>query len=583
MKPLRFLLPRCILSAILGGGLAITGYAATYTVINTNDGGAGSLRQAIIEANATDDPDTIEFNIPGDGPHTIAPVDDALPPIVHPVVIDGYSQPGASANTLVNGINADLRIVLDGSNLEGAANGLAVETSDSTIKGLVIHSFPVACVALGKLFLFGLSGNKVEGNFIGTDVTGTTAPGSSGRYGVQVNATENVIGGSAPAARNLISGNPSGAVYLQSSLNIVQGNFIGTDITGTQALPNFSGVSMFSSGGNQIGGTETGTGNVISGNDNDGISVGAVGAQNNTIKGNFIGTDITGTIPLGNGGKGVSVFDSSNLVIGDDGPNVIAYNLIGISIDRTISVGIEILSNSIHSNTHAAIGGLGLNAGATNDECDEDYGANDLQNFPVLVSAVSDCEITITGSLDSIPETAYRVQFFASPECDSTGYGEGKVFLGETSVALGATCVKEFEAALPGGLRTGWVVTATATDPGGNTSIFSACVETEVGVDYWAEEVDLGGGWKWVDWFGTYNTSTSPWFNHDQHRFLYYFEADPCNLFFYEDTMHAWWWTLPNIYPFVYRFSDEAWLYYLLDTVNPRWFYNYKTEVWEEW
>jgi titin len=177
---------------------------------------------------------------------------------------------------------------------------------------------------VGKLFIFGLTGNVLEGNFIGTDVTGTADPSESGSYGVLIQAGESVIGGTTPAARNLISGNTYGGVNIQSCFNIVQGNFIGTDVTGAGALPNGSGIGLSSTSGNLIGGTQAGAGNVISGNTGAGIAVTAAATQNNEIKGNFIGTDITGLIPLGNGTFGVSVFDSSYTVIGDDGPNVIA-------------------------------------------------------------------------------------------------------------------------------------------------------------------------------------------------------------------------------------------------------------------
>src|SRR5262245_44812795 len=110
--------------------------AGAFTVTNTNDSGPGSLRQAINDANSNIDFSTILFNIPGAGVHTIAPA-TSLPPLGAIVLIDGYSQPGASKNTLEIGNNAVLLIEIDGGpgNL---ATGLVIEHSQSVVQGLVI-------------------------------------------------------------------------------------------------------------------------------------------------------------------------------------------------------------------------------------------------------------------------------------------------------------------------------------------------------------------------------------------------------------------------------------------------------------
>src|SRR5205823_6177876 len=128
----------------------------------TNDSGAGSLRQAITDANANTGTDTIAFNIAGAGVHTITPT-TALPVITAPVIIDGYTQPGASMNTLANGDNAVLLIELDGTNAGGVISGLTITAGSSTVRGLVINRFTNHGIDLQTN-----GGNVVTGNFIGT-------------------------------------------------------------------------------------------------------------------------------------------------------------------------------------------------------------------------------------------------------------------------------------------------------------------------------------------------------------------------------------------------------------------------------
>ena len=205
----------------------------TFTVINTNDDGSGSLRQVIEITNATAGPDVIAFDIPGPGPHTIAPA-WPLPRITSPVVIDGYSQPGAAPATA--DAPAKLLIELDGINVSGLRydSGLTISAGNSTVRGLVINRFGDA-----GIHLHGEGGNTVEGNFIGTDVTGTEARGNFG-HGVFIESVpDNMVGGSTPKARNVISDNKDSGVeiLLRDAIgNIVQGNYIGTDVTGTVNL-----------------------------------------------------------------------------------------------------------------------------------------------------------------------------------------------------------------------------------------------------------------------------------------------------------------------------------------------------------
>src|ERR1051326_6170076 len=181
--------------------LVAAAQANTFTVTNTDPSGPGSLAQAIFDANANPGADTIAFNIPGSGLHTIAPI-GPLPTITDPVTIDGYTQPGAKANTLALGSDAVLQIQLSGAVANSAA-GLLISAGNSTVRGLVINRFNFY-----GIYLQTNGGNVVAGNYIGTDATGTgsfAAPNNGS--GVFMNSANNTIGGLTPADRNLISGN----------------------------------------------------------------------------------------------------------------------------------------------------------------------------------------------------------------------------------------------------------------------------------------------------------------------------------------------------------------------------------------
>ena len=319
----------------------------TFTVLNTDDAGPGSLRQAILDANASAGLDLIEFDIAGAGPHTIQPL-SPLPGVADPVVIDGYTQVGASANTNGpgQGLNTVLMVELDGSLAGTPANGLGFGpgSDNSVARGLAINGFQGTGAFTGGngiVICCGASNVRVEGNFIGTDVAGTTAQGN-GANGVVVSfsALDNAVGGTLPAARNLISGNGDGAtanpdrngvkIVRGSSNNLVQGNLIGPDITGTAALGNWTGVSLGDSdvSDNLIGGATPAARNVISGNSYSGVTLnGTIDAG--AIKGNYIGIDVTGTAALGNATAGIAVFSSADFIIGGSEPgagNVISGN-----------------------------------------------------------------------------------------------------------------------------------------------------------------------------------------------------------------------------------------------------------------
>ncbi len=518
--------------------------ANDFLVTNTNDSGAGSLREAILEANAIGGLDTIAFNIPfSPAGFTIRPTSD-LPTIDDPVVIDGYTQPGASANTLANGDNAVLLIGIDGADDSNVAAGLTITVggAGSVIRGLgIIHVGKGAAITLsetnncviegcfigtdgtmarpnhhGGIFTAGGSGNLVggttpaarniisgnngdagieirdnndvvQGNFIGVNATGTNALPNAGSGVVMIwQGSGNRIGGTSAADRNIISGNGQNGIFAELNVfgNIIQGNFIGTDVTGTRPLGNtaaglfLDGFDSGSSGNNLIGGTAPGAGNVISTNGGAGIRLSF--ESNDMVQGNFIGTDVTGSQALGNTGAGIYLFQTSQTTIGGEvagAGNIIAYNSDGVVASTAHS---PILGNSIFGNSQLGIdhvGFTGAGAGPTlNDPGDADTGSNDLQNFPVLTSVNNSAGMTtISGRLNSAPNTSYRIEFFANDDIDPTGYGEGQTFINFKEVTTNASGNAFFSATFPQiGARKR--VTSTATDPNNNTSEFSGAI-----------------------------------------------------------------------------------------------------------
>jgi titin len=282
----------------------------TYTVTNTADVGTGSLRQAILMANADTTRDTIVFNILGAGVHSIA-LATALPVIQNAVILDATTQPGYSGSPLIE---------LNGAAAASAAIGLWVTAGNSVIRGFVINRFGDR----GILLQTG-GGNVVTGNYVGTDVTGQVAlPNGSGINVVTSN--NNVIGGTTPAARNLVSGNRGAgiSVYTGASNNLVEGNYVGTDVSGTFSVGNGYGVGVYgvNTTANTIGGTAAGAGNLISGNGSgstgDGVSIFA-SATGTLVQANLIGTDISGQHLLGNAGSGVGISSAGNRVGGGGG------------------------------------------------------------------------------------------------------------------------------------------------------------------------------------------------------------------------------------------------------------------------
>ncbi len=307
--------------------------------------GVCTLRAAIEEANSTTESDTITFSLPGPGPHTISPA-SALPSIIHPVTIDGYTQAGASENTVPLGAanNAILMVELDGTNA-GSTSGLHIEgDGGTTIRGLVIRDFSGHAIVMGN---FGVTseapGNVVAGNYIGTDQTGLLDRGNRSGGITMVGSPDNIIGGAAPAAHNVIAANHGEGVGIYGSAttgNVIEGNYIGVDASGGSALGNWEqGVIISAATGNTIGGLDAGAGNVISGNglainQLDGVYINEDGGYN-VVQGNLVGTDATGSVPIANAGGGIQVASDYNLIGGGTpaARNVVSGNTgVGVAI-----------------------------------------------------------------------------------------------------------------------------------------------------------------------------------------------------------------------------------------------------------
>ena len=591
---------------------AVTPPVTNMVVTNTLDTGPGSFRQAILNANAHSGKDTISFNIPGAGPHTIMPV-TALPALTEPVIIDGFTQPGSNPNTnaLKNPSNATLKIVLDGSLLAGVqppSNGLRITGGNSCIRGFVVNSFPADGVvlegiggnvvegcylgtdnwglvrrdnwigllidsvannvvggttaaarnvisgnkAIGVLIMHaGSTGNLVQGNYVGVDASGNAALGNI-MYGVEIHsATSNVIGGmvpgagnviagwgkdaagnavpsaairtlsgatqntiegnligtnaagdaaltnytsgivleagantvggTAPSARNVISGNTYSGVLITSENNIIQGNTIGTDISGTKPIPNEYGLQLSKATGNLIGGPDASAGNTISGNGAVGVLL-INGAAQNTLEGNLIGTQSDGTNPLGNLGHGILILsDASNNRVGGvaaGARNIIAYNgSEGIFLQGN-GTGNRISGNSIFANDKLGVnldGGVEDVLGVTsNDPGDTDTGPNNLQNFPILSFVEGGEYLSVDGSLNSTPNSTFTIEFFSNPQGSFGSGRDGKTFLGWAPVTTDAGGNVGYSMTVGAPVGIGQLITATATAADGSTSEFSA-------------------------------------------------------------------------------------------------------------
>ena len=349
----------------------------------------------MVRSNATVNsggPDVINFAISGNGPHVISP-NPALPTITQAVIIDGYTQSDATAITTDDAKENSIPLAQDGTN---AVIKIEINGANAGQNLLVVSS----------------------------------------------SASDVVIRGLALNGRNTTGG---AGIAINGDLAVIEGNFIGTNAAGTNAVPNQNGVFVNNGSNATIGGDAPAERNLISGNTFVGVTV---NSSDNTIVGNIIGLDKDGN-PLSNGSHGVRIQGG--------GPGT----------------GNSILDNSISSN-----GSLGIDLATivANNAKDWDTGPNNGQNFPVLSSATrsSNGTTTIKGSLNSNPKKVFTIQFFSSPAADSSGFGEGKDFLGELNVRTNRFGKASFTFITTEDVAAGEVVTATATAfATGDTSEFS--------------------------------------------------------------------------------------------------------------
>jgi hypothetical protein len=511
--------------------------AATFTVTSTADSGAGSLRDAIDDANGAAGFDTIAFNIAGSGPHTIN-LASPLPAMTFAVTIDGYTQAGALVNTLPvgQGLNTVLKVVVNGAAATGPC--FTVSDSDVIIKGLVINNCDIGVAFTSG----GFDTSKVQGCFLGTDAAGGARVDQNPNKQVEISGQSGaIIGGSAPSERNLISGcafgvhilstgSPTGhqirgnligltaaggealappcgaaatgvsvngsshviednaiagldkGVVVAGTTHTVRGNFIGTNVSGTAELGIDDEGIQATGSGHAIGGTSAGDGNVIGGAA-PGISL---GGSDNTVYGNFLGTDSTGTLDLGNDTTGITISGSDNLIGGTGAgqANLIAFN--GSISGAGVSVSgqrVTIRGNRIYENRSASGPGLGIELGSfgilVNDPGDGDSGANGFQNYPILFSAGPSFSEGggnhIVGVLNSTPSTQFTIDFYANPPCAARPqeFLEGEVYLGSAAITTDASGNATIDTQIGPPQPPGTRYSATATDPDGNTSEIS--------------------------------------------------------------------------------------------------------------
>jgi hypothetical protein len=335
--------------AFVLGVSARSASALTFLVTSTADSGGGSLRAAILGANANGGPDNIHFNIPGIGVKTITPL-TALPLILGPVTIDGYTQPGALPNSQAVGSNAVLLIRIDGNSIQ--AFGFDVRQTPTTIRGLAIGGFD-----FGAIVLSAGANNVVSGCFIGTDATGAVADPNDEAGIITVLSDNNVIGGPSLADRNVITAAFGDNVRIGVGTgNRVEGNLIGLNAAGTATLGGTTsgGVAVVGATNTQI------VRNVIAGHILD-IDVkdlvGGTPTPGTVIQGNLIGTNAAGTAGLGRSGidVGIDLRDAPDTVIGG---LVAAERNVIASQDTAVSVWLS-SSVVVHGNF------IGCNAGCT--------------------------------------------------------------------------------------------------------------------------------------------------------------------------------------------------------------------------
>jgi parallel beta-helix repeat protein len=326
--------------------------------------GVISLREAICAANNSASADTIDFNIPGVGVHTVDLL-SALPILADNLTtIDGYSQPGAAPAD--EGTPATILIAIDGTGILN--NGLNVTSSGNVIQGLAIYGFAVSEIYVANFAGRVANDNVIAGNYLGADSSGALCPGADdkGLNGVFVGAgaQNNVIGGDSPAERTMISCNGWEGVGIHGSGttgNVVSGNYIGVDPLGTTSRANtLDGVRIYGGAqNNTVGGDTPGERNVISGNARDGVRIVGAGSTGNLVMGNYIGLEPDGASARSNDHYGVYLGGGAqNNTIGRDRTaeegNVISGNLMGVVISDTATMSNTVSGNYIGTDSSGA-------------------------------------------------------------------------------------------------------------------------------------------------------------------------------------------------------------------------------------
>ena len=494
-------------NVVSGNGAGTGGYSG---IRLDNDGSGASSQGIVIEGNkvGTDVTGTVAIPNTVDGIRLFDAVN---------TTIGGTA---AGAGNLISGNT------IDGIQIQNTSSGTVIQ---GNIIGLVAGGLsPLANTNYGIELLFGatgtviddgnvISGNTldgislgnssldslVQGNYIGTDMTGNNALGNQqGGIAIEI-SSGNTIGGTGVGQGNVISGNDGAGIIDQgSSNNVFVGNLIGTNAAGLQPLGNTQ-QGIFILGGNgtsgasndTIGGTAAGAGNVIGANGQDGIFIQDAGPSNVLIEGNYVGTNSVGA-NLGNGANGIRLFANQNTVGGTaaGAGNVIANNTgtnllnsgNGIALVLN-SIQNEFLSNSIYDDASL---GINFGSGPTANHpwppgVSPGSGPNNYQNYPVLTSAVTNGatnQSEITGTLNAAPSTNFIIQFFANPTRNESSYGEGEIYLGQTTVATDSNSNAAIDYVFTGSIPSGYSVSATATDPSGDTSEFAKDISSQAEV-----------------------------------------------------------------------------------------------------
>jgi uncharacterized repeat protein (TIGR01451 family) len=372
--------------------------------------------------------------------------------------------------------------------LTGGSSGNSIGFASLTSRNAL------ATNAIADVLIDGSDDNLVAGNLIGTNSDGTGTPGgSTNNVGVLIRgaATGNTVGGSTSSAGNVISGHDAAGLRIEGSGatdNLIQGNVIGTATGGSAAVPNGVGIVIADGAtDNSVGGTTSGARNIVSGNAGDGIRIEGDGTNANVLQGNYVGLAADGTTGLPNTGNGIRIVGGSNNTVGGStlgaGNTIANNNGSGILVEVGSAAGTgqaNLLSRNLIYNN----GDLGIRLGP---------GANGNQAAPTLTSATtSGTTTTVVGTLNSTPSTTFTIEFYSDDAPgDPSGAGEGRRFLGTTTVTTDASGAASFTANLTPAAAAGQEISAiaivanpTATPTNGNTSQFATnVVNQEVQAD----------------------------------------------------------------------------------------------------